>query len=375
MNTFKKIYMALMAMTVISLVVAGLYLLGIVELTGDTGAVVKQIVFTIVPLTLLFSKAANVIANRTNVNLGYGITFALLIYLLLFVLQITVKPDIPLLVYLILFVVLGYLILLTLIYEVPQANTAHKKFQKILTIIGTLTFILSIIFFHTLDLGLLSILQNEQIKEAVRELAEPIQIAFTALAGTTIIGIIINPMMRVYHIDNDFVAVGELDDALSRTGRYQTNTNPNPTAILSDKYKKDIKKENKVLNFANSEQIIQELPEQVVSELPKEKVVNQKYQEASISNTEIPAIINVETPPELVINTETKATEGNTNEVVQTAQPEVKVEATTEAPATPTQPDQNLVEKAKAAANEVVQTAQPEVKVGATTTTTQTTTQ
>ena len=144
---------------------------------------------------------------------------------------------------------------------------------------------------------------------------------------------------------------------------------------IVSKYKKDIKKENKVLNFANSEQIIQELPEQVVSELPKEKVVNQKYQEASISNTEIPAIINVETPPELVINTETKATEGNTNEVVQTAQPEVKVEATTEAPATPTQPDQNLVEMAKVAANEVVQTAQPEVKVGATTTTTQTTTQ
>lgn len=363
MNTFKKIYTALMIMTVLCLTVMGLLLLDVINLNGETGEIIKLIVYTITPLTFLFSKAANVIANRTNVNLGYGITFGLLVYLLLFVLQITVKIELPMIVYLILFVILAYLILLTLIYEVPQANTSHKKFQKILTIIGTLTFVLLILFLHTIDLFLLEPFQNTQLKEALRELAPIIQAVTVGFSGITVIGIIINPMMRVYHIDNDFVAVGELDSALNRTTRYQANTQPNPNAILSDKYKKDVKKEDKIINFANKEQIVQELPTEAVQELPKEKVINQNFKQQQIPNAEIPLILNnsaptntTDTQPVIAI-TETTQTEQANTTTTEANTVQVTNQNTQQAPtetATDTTVDPSIVEMAKSTANEVV---------------------
>ena len=356
MNTFKKIYTALMIITVLCLTAMGLLLLDVINLSGETGEVIKLIVYTITPLTFLFSKAANVIANRTNVNLGYGITFGLLVYLLLFVLQITIKLELPMIVYLILFVILAYLILLTLIYEVPQANTSHKKFQKILTIIGTLTFVLLILFIHTIDLFILEPFQNAQLKEAIRELAPIIRAVTVGFGGITIIGIIINPMMRVYHIDNDFVAVGELDNALNRTTRYQANTQPNPNAILSDKYKKDVKKEDKIINFANKEQIVQELPTETVQELPKEKVVNQNFKQQEIPSAEIPLILNnpvptntTDTQPVIAITETTQTEQANTVQVTNQNTQQAPTETATE-----TTVDPSIVEMAKATANEVV---------------------
>ena len=156
-------------------------------------------------------------------------------------------------------------------------------------------------------------------------------------------------MMRVYHIDNDFVAVGELDNALTRTTRYQTNTNPNPQAILSDKYKKDIKKEDKILNYLNKEQIVQELPDEVVTELPKEKVINQNFKDAEITQTELPEITNnqnetIAPPPELVI-VSTPHQEETTSQPETTKTAQENIDTT------------NIVEMAKEVNNEAVVSA------------------
>jgi len=331
MNTLKKIYTALIIITVICLIVVGLNIFGTIKLTGETGMVILQIVYTILPLTFLFSKVANVIANRTNVILGYGMTFALLLYLLFFVIEITIKLEIPTIIKSIFLIILAYLFLLTLIYEVPQANTSHKKFQKILSIMATITFIIIIIC-------ILSLTGITTSANSVMGILKFLSVGLLFFGGLTLIGLIINPMMRVYHIDNDFASAEELDVAINKTKYYQANTQPSPQQILSDKYKKDVKKEDKIINFANKEQIVQELPSEVVNELPKGKVINEKYQQANISNIEIPLILNsnenntpTEQPTEN-LNTQTTETVSNQEPVV----------------------DQNIIEMAKAVADEVV---------------------
>ena len=95
MDIFKKIYNVLIFMFILALLYVGLISLGAIKINinDETSIYMLAIAANIIAMTFIFSRSANVIANRNARVVGYIATFAGLINLLLTALQLILKDP------------------------------------------------------------------------------------------------------------------------------------------------------------------------------------------------------------------------------------------------------------------------------------------
>lgn len=320
MDKFKNIYKAIIIMIIISLIVLCCYSLEFMTLGDDTSQIVFAIAIMIFIMSILFSRAANVIANRNNTIVGFVATIIGLIVLLIFtciIIFIYTSKDItallsimkilPFIIYLTV-----YIFLLIAVFEIPQANSSHRKFQNILAIVITITFLLSFgIKNNSSSPSLLSAINmngyssdssyydsptNYYTEDKKEDENSALEKAYTIFTFISLGGFLINPMLRVYYIDKDYTSTEDIDKILENSVKYQANSSsPNPNKILDEKYK------NPEPTPTPKPQI--ETPTEPVVEIPHEKVVNPNFKQEDLPEAIIPSI-NVEEP---VTETQTPA--------------------------------------------------------------------
>ena len=299
MDTFQKIYKALVVMLVLSIGVLCLNDLGIIDLStkmtsegaDTTGSIVLAIAIVFVIMSFIFSRAANVIANKNNRVVGYIAVFISLIVLLLLAIVLIMGLD-DILKYikyiLILLKIVVIVAAIVLVFEVPQANTSHGLFQKITAVIITVTFIFAF-FINNKDEVNLSDLEtgsNSFLTEEVEDKSttnDKIQIVLSYLSLGCFL---LNPMLRVYYLDQDYSEEHEIEniikDASENVG-VGVGNNPNPNAVVSDAYKKTT---------------IPDKPKEVPKPVPvlqpveeiHEKVVNPNFKPNDLPDAIIPTI-------------------------------------------------------------------------------------
>lgn len=303
MDTFQKIYKALVVMLVLSIGVLCLNDLGIIDLStkmtsegaDTTGSIVLAIAIVFVIMSFIFSRAANVIANKNNRVVGYIAVFISLIVLLLLaiVLIMGIETILKYIKYILILLKIVILVtLIVLVFEVPQANTGHGLFQKITAGIITITFIFA--FFingnNKIDLSSIETVNIDSSMEGITEEEEKknttndkIQTVLTYLSLGCFL---LNPMLRVYYLDQDYSEEHEIEniikDASENVG-VGVGNNPNPNAVVSDTYKKPTipDKPKEVPKPTTVVQPVEEI---------HEKVVNPNFKPSDLPDAIIPTI-------------------------------------------------------------------------------------
>lgn len=254
METIKKIYLAIMGMTIISLVVLCLYSIGVlnvtIEMTADgidpTGLYAFIIAVCIAAMSFVFSRSANVIANRKTTAVGYLTVIAGLIILLILAVILIFKLNIEGNLLLLIRVLIGITIFLTvmvLVFEIPQANKSHRHFQYFTAILIAVTTIVYLFGNSFLPKSLFQVdtssQENEKNDEPIdifddqEEIEDDKNKVSTAdkikniLLYSSIGAFLLNPMLRVYYIDKDYDETEEIDNIIrNSTDKYQIDAQP-----------------------------------------------------------------------------------------------------------------------------------------------------
>ena len=338
MDTFKKIYIALIGMTLLAFLYYGLTITGVLEvnLLDETEMYIYLTATYILIMSVIFSRAANVIANRTNRVVGYISTVVGLLNLLLLAIYMISKNDVISDIASVMTKINIYTLLMVLVFEIPQANTAHGKFQKFVALLITITCVFPYITGLkkiTASTTSISSLYNSSSSydgfdynsyeeyEAEKEKKETLTKIESVLTLMSLAGFIINPMLRVYYIDRDYTALQEMDDIFETVTKYSANTDPNPNKILSDKYKQNNTQQQQAYQQQPMQQQMYQQPMQqqtyqqpqgtmipvyagaVIEDIPHEKVVNQKFQQEEHPEAIIPTIDGLE--EEKIVDTAT----------------------------------------------------------------------
>ncbi len=315
MDMFKKIYNALIVIFILSLLYIGLIALGAIDisLTDKTSIYMLAIAIDIFLMTFLFSRAANVIANRNARVVGYIATFIGLINLLLTALQLILEDASALYeISNVMSHITIFSFLIVMVYEIPQSNTAHGKFQNMTALIIAITAIFPYItglkdFNSSGGLSSLTSLTSYStnqfgLDESNKDNVETLEKVNTVLTFLSIGTFLLNPMLRVHYIDKDYVALHEVDDVYETATKYQANTQPDPYKNLSDKYKKEVVPQQPMQGMPVPVPVpvpmqtplppptIGELTPSVVEDIPREKVVNQQFKPEEIPEAIIPTI-------------------------------------------------------------------------------------
>ncbi len=299
MDTFQKIYKALMVITVISLIVLCLSSIGVINLSDKmtstgidtTGSNILLITVAITAMSFVFSRAGNVIANRKNTVFGYIAIFLGLIFLLSIAIFLifNIKMTEQLNTVINIFVNLLMLsILLVLVFEIPPANTSHGKIQKLTAALIAFTFIFNFVTSQN---------ENKNVNNTSSLLGQTTTVTLkkdsamdkvkTSLMFASLGMFILNPMFRVYYLDKDYAQEKEIEDIIEKSAEPQVVVDaPNPTAVVSDKYrKKEPEEMKKEVPKPIVEPVIKE-----VEEVHHEKVINPHFTQENLPEAVIPMI-------------------------------------------------------------------------------------
>ena len=338
MDTFKKIYIALISMTLLSFLYYGLAITGVIKinLLDETSMYIFLTATYILIMSVIFSRAANVIANRKNRVVGYISTIVGLVNLLILAIYMISKNDVINDIASVMTKINIYTLLMVLVFEIPQSNSAHGKFQKFVAGLITITCIFPYITGLkeiTASTTSISSLYNNSSSsydgfdynsyeeyEEDKKKTETLNKIENVLVLMSLAGFIVNPMLRVYYIDRDYTALQEMDDIFETVTKYSANTDPNPNKVLSDKYKPNNTQQPQPQYQQPVEQQMYQQPQQtmpayaapVIEDMPREKVVNQKFQQ--------------EVHPEAIIPTIDGLEEQTTNPLEAAIQPEIQPE-------------------------------------------------
>ena len=366
MDIFKKIYNALIVIFILSLLYIGLIALGALDIsyTDKTSIHMLAIAIDILIMTFLFSRAANVIANRNARVVGYIATFVGLINVLLTALQLILEDASSLYeISNVMSHITIFSFLIVMVYEIPQSNTAHGKFQNMTALIIAITAIFPYItglkdFDSGSSLSGLTSLSSYStnqfgLDKSNTDNVETLEKINTFLTFLSIGTFLINPMLRVHYIDKDYIALREVDDVYTTATKYQANTQPDPYKNLSDKYKKNIMPQQPMtapipvpMQNPLPPPTISEITPSVVENMPMEKVVNQQFKPEEIPEAIIPTIGGL---PEVEPAVQTPKV--STEPIAESTTPEIATQ-------TPAQP--NPLEIATQTPIEVVQPTQIE---------------
>ena len=361
MDTFKKIYRALIIMVILSIGFLCLLNLGIIKISYDVNdetAIITQMYMTIISaciivVSFVFSRAANVIANRKNTIFGYLAVFdGLLLLLLLAVMLIFKISDSGIFkIFGFLLEVLVFLTLLVLVFEIPQANSSHGTFQKMTAILIAITFLFNA--FVVNENSLTSYFSNAttstststntyytEDEDSSSDTNVKIQ---TVLTYSSIAAFLINPMLRVLYIDKDYNEVEEIDEIIkSANNKYGDNNDAPPNSNIPGKEeikkpivpekKKEVPKpiptpikaveevHEKVIN-PNFKQ--EELPEAIIPTINGEEEKNDNVQQETITPPvqEVESQVEPQTEPQVETPSETTSNEEVKTPVEQETQP------------------------------------------------------
>jgi len=321
MYTFKNIYKILIGLTIFSILVSCLDTFNVIDITTETGLIITSIATTFLGVCFVFSRNANVIANRIN-GLGTLITIILFVYLLINTIQLLTKSTMPEFITVTMNILIILSTLLALIFEVPQANSSHATFQKLVALSAIITCILGIVYYNSYR-GLFKSqtsnfygygYETPAGYQTKLESINTLEKVFTVSIYLTLGGFIINPMLRAYYIDKDYSSVNEIDELIANTNKYQVNnTTPNPNKLIDNKY---IRPQPQTMNQPQIQTppitpVEFQQPVEVVADLPHEKVVNPNFKQEDLPEAIIPSITTNEPTNEPVNQPQPTVSENN----------------------------------------------------------------
>lgn len=314
MDTFKKIYKAIVVMTIIAITILCLAHIGVLDLglketsTGidETGVYTLLIAISILLSSFVFSRAANVIANRKNTIIAYFTVFLTLIVLLFVAVVLIFKLNLDdtlleMLKYI--FIAILYLTIIIFIFEIPQSNSSHGHFQILAVSIITIAFILNMTIKNDNKIEFSNNLENNTItstnsdEKEDNSILQKIKIVFNYLS---IAVFIINPMIRVLYIDKDYNNEDSIDDIISNTQRVNLNNTTSYNA--NEKYRQQVEAVKKKQQLNKSTPQNTNIPVQEVHE----KVINPNFKPEDIPEAIIPTINDA--PPSILNDNNNEST-------------------------------------------------------------------
>lgn len=296
-NAYKKIYKLIIILTVISMLIVTISTVSPNNtwMYKETGMILINFATSFIGTSILLSRNANVIANRKNILGNIG-TIVLLFGVILSLIQMifdfepsTTFENIKL-------YTTVYITMLILIFEVPEANTAHEKFQRIVAAMTTITFIFAIF----LALQAKTLTSSSALTSSAFMLYgfTGMSKIFIVLFLTTLTGFIINPMLRVYYIEEDYSTMNEIDKILYSSANANYTTAPNPNKMIDPRYLSSSQSQQIQTSQMQQQHTPQPTPQvapptpvvEPVEEIPREKVINPNFKPSELPQAVIPTI-------------------------------------------------------------------------------------
>lgn len=297
MNAMKKVYNIIMILIIITVLILCLGTLGAIDVTSETGAIIVSLSGIILTASIFFSRNANIVANRKNNGIAWGVTAILLIFVILETLPLLIK-DFTLSenVELIISVIMIALAVIILIFEIPQANSFHGAFQKFIILLVLITCGLGYSYYDKYKKAQENLFETydyNQYLEDVEDL-ENISNFFQVSIYITVGAFLINPILRVHYLDVDYSNIDEIDEILYKQTGYQNASTPNPNAVLNQT--KPVVN-NGLPNVVPTQQIQpsqQAQPQTIgaipIQNVPTEKVVNPNFKQDDLPEAVIPSL-------------------------------------------------------------------------------------
>ena len=285
--------------------------------------------------SIYFSRTANIVANKKNNILAWGLTSIVLVYVIIQLLAILID-DFTISNGLSNFIDVAMIAtaLVILIFEIPQANSFHGTYQKLIVFIILITCGLGYGYYTKIKQAEENFLETFDYNEYSREIEEATNLYkfFTCGVYISLGAFLINPMLRVRYSDNDYSNVDEIDKILTGQTTYQNASIPNPNAVLNQTYQNTMIP-GQQSQYAPHNMMAQQMQPPVtpmpvapqapvettsVPQAPTEKVVNPNFKQEDIPEAIIPSL---DFGDPIVEQTPTPVTEDATTPTTDSTQP------------------------------------------------------
>ena len=217
MDTFKKVFLIMIILTVFAFGTLALVQTGTISQYGETGSIMYLLAGELIVGLLIMSRVANIFGNRQNLFVGYLGAFCTLIYMLLVILEVVFAATknydaISDFTEIMSFVesIEIFALVNILIFEIPYVNDTHKKIQYVTA--GIISILLIITYVqNSKPTTITSYYSSTSIyEENTNETSEDLM---TVISYGCIAMFFINPMLRVFWIDKDYYNARDIYDA------------------------------------------------------------------------------------------------------------------------------------------------------------------
>jgi len=313
MNSSKKIYIGAIILIVLTTLFYLLIMLGAIDASYELYSKISTALSFILIIFLLLSRSANVIANKQNPLIGYiGLIFGLIDIILLIIFFI-IENDSILKFYDFMTAISTYLLIIMMIFEIQPSHRSHSFFQKVLTALITITCIFPYITglktinntqtnstlnnynynYNYMYNNISNYTNNSKFKSYVAKTK-----AYTVMFIISLIGFIINPMLRIVYSDDDYSNVQDIDNILNNTNRYKP-IGPvlPPTQQINNQIPNQQSIQQPITNVIPNQQAVQQpTVQEVINEIPQEKVINPTFNRNDLPEAIIPSIDSTPIP-------------------------------------------------------------------------------
>ena len=306
MESMKKVYSILIILVVVLVGILCGSQLEIIDVTTETGANIVSIATVLFTSSIFFSRNANVVANKKNNGLAWGVTIIVLIYVIIQLLAILID-DFTISAGMNKFITVTMIAvgIILLIFEIPESNSLHGAFQKLIVFIILITCGLGYGYYNKIEKASENFYENFNYSEYLKEMEAAANLAKFFYCGIYIsIGaLLINPMLRVRYSDDEYSNVEEIDKILTRQTQYQNASIPNPNAVLNQTHQNAVATgqhpQYATPNVAAQTQqplvdipTAQPAPAETVTtpQVPTEKVINPNFKHEDIPEAIIPSL-------------------------------------------------------------------------------------
>ena len=310
MDTFKKIYLIMIILTVFALGTIALVDTGTISQYGETGSIMFLLATELIVGLLIMSRIANIFGNRQNLFVGYLSAFITLIYMLLvilYVILIATKSYDALKNMMDIMSFFGkvemFVLVNVLVFEIPYVNDTHKKIQYVIA--GIISILLIVSFAQgekndSFTKYYSTTIYEENTNETSEDLMKIVTYGCVAM-------FFINPMLRVWWIDKDYYNARDIYDVentptqltVNDMGKVHTNNsyldkpavdpNAQPTIPVNPQSNDNgvaVERENEPRKI---------IPHQADDIIPDEEefsepVINKNYKPTDISEVMIPSV-------------------------------------------------------------------------------------
>ena len=239
MESMKKVYNILIILVVILVGILCGSQLEIIDITTEAGANIVSIATVLFTSSIFFSRNANIVANKKNNGLAWGVTIIVLVYVIIQLLAILID-DFTISAGMSKFITITMIAvgIILLIFEIPESNSLHGAFQRLIVFIILITCGLGYGYYNKLEKAKENLYESFNYTEYFEEMEAAADLAKFFYCGIYIsVGaLLINPMLRVRYSDDEYSNVEEIDKILTKPTQYQNASIPNPNAVLNQTY-------------------------------------------------------------------------------------------------------------------------------------------